>query len=123
MLGKSSEFTEAKRPIIAVDNDVISDVNERWVSRVIIHGRVLIFCAVRRTVDSWTLFLRTCLRRLSTKFPQVLVLRIQFLPDFGNLFADDEIEFDRLFNLFDRVNCRGVIFTAKFLRDTRKAHM
>lgn len=49
-----------------------------------------------------------------TRCPQVRIkrsaLRIESLPDFGDMFAYSEVKLDSFFDFFDRMNRGGVIF-------------
>lgn len=60
--------------------------------------RVYVVCGV--CVDEAALAFPCCLPAISTFFTQV-DSGIEFLPDFGHLFADEVVEFDRFFDFFD----------------------
>ena len=125
-MGISIDFTEVKWGEKPVDKTGDRYVDEQWVNRVVIHVAGLIICSTHSAVDKCAHVLLTYIRRISTRFPQYNAIKnlgIQFLPYFGNLFADHKVKFNRLFNLIYRVDCRGVVFAAKFLRNPWEAQV
>lgn len=60
--------------------------------------------------------------KLYTFFTQVReALNIEALPNSVYLFTNHIVEFDSFFNLLNRVNSSGVVFTAKFSGNFREA--
>ncbi len=77
-----------------------------------------VFWVLLRSVDERTQVIPDVLRVVCTRFPQVL--HIQSLPYFCDLLAYSEVELDRFFDLFNRMNRGGVVFTSKFVGDLRE---
>ena len=72
-----------------------------------------------------TRVIRVALLKISAGFTQAKtpILSIKLVLYFSYLFADYEIEFDRFFDFFDRVDSRGVVFAPKFVGDAREAEV
>lgn len=88
-------------------------------------GRVNWNDPVNTSVYNNPLFIRCAIPKLYTFFTQVenRGLSIKFLPYSRHLFTNNEIKLDGLFNLFNRVNRGGVVFTAQFTSDLWEAEM
>ena len=74
-----------------------------------------------RTVYKRTQSLPRLVHPVSTGCAQVL--DIEFLPDFCDLLTDEEVELDRLFDLFDRVDCGSMILSAELCCDLWEAEV
>ncbi len=93
----------------------------QWTIRAFIHAALLAALMRSRVGDMQTHVLLAGIRCKFTRFPHVL--RIQFLPNFNDLFANQEIKFNCPLNFVDRMNCSGMIFAPELLGDARKTHM
>ena len=66
-------------------------------------------CSKHPVVDSRRQLFRLAIRMKFTIFPQDL--GIEFLPDFGDLLADEKIKLNGFFNFFNRMNGGRMIFS------------
>lgn len=89
MMGISRFFTGVDLGIFRVDIVAYMDVSFLCECRCFSATKAYFMYVDGRAVDEWTQLLRISIRKLNTEFPQVL--GIQFLPDFSDLFANEEV--------------------------------
>ena len=108
--GYNPVFNSGKMGYFVVEKPVGVVVLNCGISRACTHALSTLLGVYTLGVDKRTHFLLVLIHQLCTVFTQVL--GIQFLPDFCYLLTDHKIKLNRFFNLFNRMNSSGVVFTA-----------